>query len=72
MELALRKTYDALCEPKLLIVVGSCAISGGPYVGSPEANDGVIGLPPEAGLPPPDLFVPGCPPPSLDDPGRPA
>jgi Ni,Fe-hydrogenase III small subunit/formate hydrogenlyase subunit 6/NADH:ubiquinone oxidoreductase subunit I len=56
MELALRKTYDALCEPKIVIAVGSCAISGGLYAGRPEANDGVPGLLPV------DLFVPGCPP----------
>jgi Ni,Fe-hydrogenase III small subunit/ferredoxin len=56
MELALRKTYDAMCEPKIVIVAGSCAISGGPYAGHAEANDGVSGLLPV------DLFIPGCPP----------
>jgi Ni,Fe-hydrogenase III small subunit len=56
MELALRKTYDAMSEPKLVIAVGSCAISGGPYAGHAQANDGVSGLLPV------DLFVPGCPP----------
>jgi Ni,Fe-hydrogenase III small subunit/NAD-dependent dihydropyrimidine dehydrogenase PreA subunit len=56
MELALRKTYNAMCEPKLVIAVGACAISGGPYIGHAEANDGV-----SASLPV-DLFIPGCPP----------
>ncbi len=56
MELALRKTYDAVPEPKLVIAVGACAISGGPYIGHAEGNDGA------AKLLPVDLFVPGCPP----------
>lgn len=29
MEQALRKTYDAVPEPKVVIAVGACAISGG-------------------------------------------
>jgi Ni,Fe-hydrogenase III small subunit len=53
---ALQKTYDAVPEPKLVIAVGSCAIGGGPFRGSPEVLDGV----PESI--PVDLFVPGCPP----------
>jgi Ni,Fe-hydrogenase III small subunit len=56
MELALRKTYEAMPEPKIVIVSGSCAISGGPYAGHAEVNDGA------AGLVPVDLFIPGCPP----------
>lgn len=56
MELALRKTWEAVPEPRLVIAVGACAISGGPYAGHPEQMDGV------GGLIPVDLFVPGCPP----------
>jgi Ni,Fe-hydrogenase III small subunit len=56
MRLALEKTYAAIAEPKLVIAVGSCAISGGPFRGSPEVLDGV---PPEI---PVDLYIPGCPP----------
>ncbi len=56
MELALRKTWEAVPEPRLVIAVGACAISGGPFAGSPEARGGV------ASLLPVDLFVPGCPP----------
>jgi Ni,Fe-hydrogenase III small subunit/formate hydrogenlyase subunit 6/NADH:ubiquinone oxidoreductase subunit I len=56
MELALRKTYDAVPDPKIVIVAGSCAISGGPYAGRPETRDGATGLLPV------DLFIPGCPP----------
>jgi Ni,Fe-hydrogenase III small subunit/Pyruvate/2-oxoacid:ferredoxin oxidoreductase delta subunit len=56
MLLALRKTYDAVPEPKLVIAVGACAISGGPYVDHPEVANGVEGTLPV------DLYVPGCPP----------
>jgi len=56
MALALEKTYRAMPEPKIVIAVGSCAISGGPFRGSPEVLDGV-----PAGIPV-NLYVPGCPP----------
>jgi Ni,Fe-hydrogenase III small subunit len=56
MELALKKTYDATPAPRLVIAVGTCAISGGIFAGHPEVNNGV------ASLLPVDLFVPGCPP----------
>jgi len=56
MELALRKTYDAVPEPKIVIAVGACAISGGPFVGHPEVGNGATGFLPV------DLFIPGCPP----------
>jgi len=56
MRLALEKTYDAIPEPRLVIAVGACAISGGPFRGSPEVLDGV-----PSGIPV-DLFIPGCPP----------
>lgn len=56
MELALTKTYDAVPEPKVVIAVGACAISGGVFAGHPEVAGGV------ADMLPIDLFVPGCPP----------
>jgi Ni,Fe-hydrogenase III small subunit/ferredoxin len=56
MELALRKTYEALSEPRIVIAVGSCAVSGGPYVGRPET---LGGAPSMLSV---DLFIPGCPP----------
>ncbi|HVO32656.1 MAG TPA: 4Fe-4S dicluster domain-containing protein [Elusimicrobiota bacterium] len=56
MKLALEKTYQAVPPPKLVIAVGACAISGGPFRGHPEICDGVSPLLPV------DLFVPGCPP----------
>ena len=43
MRLALEKTYDAVPWPKLVIAVGACAISGGPYVDHPEVHNGVAG-----------------------------
>lgn len=56
MELALRKTWEAVPAPKIVIAVGACAISGGPYVDHPEQRNGA------GALVPVDLFVPGCPP----------
>ena len=56
MERALEKTWEAVASPKIVIAVGACAISGGPFAGSPESNDGA------ASTVPVDLFVPGCPP----------
>jgi len=31
MRLALEKTYQAVPDPKIVIAVGACAISGGPF-----------------------------------------
>lgn len=56
MELALRKTWEAVPAPKLVIALGACAIAGGPFVDSPEVLNGVTGVVPV------DLFIPGCPP----------
>jgi Ni,Fe-hydrogenase III small subunit/formate hydrogenlyase subunit 6/NADH:ubiquinone oxidoreductase subunit I len=56
MELALKKTWDAIPEPKIAIAVGTCAISGGPFAGHPQVNTGA------ASLVPIDLFIPGWPP----------
>lgn len=56
MASALRATYEAVPEPRLVIAVGACAIQGGPFRGSPAVSDGV-----PADLPV-DLYVPGCPP----------
>ncbi len=56
MRLALEKTYEAVPAPKLVIAVGACALSGGPFAGSPEVAGGV------GDILPVDLWVPGCPP----------
>ncbi len=57
MLLALRKTYDAVAEPKIVVVVGACAISGGIYRNHEETNNGADG-----NILPVDLYIPGCPP----------
>lgn len=56
MRPALRLAYDAIPVPKIVIAVGACAISGGPFAGNPDVYNGA-----ESVLPV-DLFVPGCPP----------
>jgi Ni,Fe-hydrogenase III small subunit/NAD-dependent dihydropyrimidine dehydrogenase PreA subunit len=56
MRLAVEKTWAAAPGPKLVIAVGACAISGGPYAGHPEVLDGA------GAVLPVDLYVPGCPP----------
>ena len=56
MELALRKTWEAVPPPKIVIAVGACAISGGPFADGAACHGGV---PTDV---PVDLFVPGCPP----------
>jgi len=56
MRRALELTYEAVPPPKLVIAVGACAISGGPFAGSPEVGTGV------GDVLPVDLWVPGCPP----------
>lgn len=56
MELAVKKTWDAIPNPKICIAVGGCAISGGPYADHPEQCGGA------ASIVPVDLFIPGCPP----------
>jgi Ni,Fe-hydrogenase III small subunit/NAD-dependent dihydropyrimidine dehydrogenase PreA subunit len=56
MRVAVEKTWAAVPEPKLVIAVGACAISGGPYAGHPEVLNGA------GALLPVDLYVPGCPP----------
>jgi Ni,Fe-hydrogenase III small subunit/NAD-dependent dihydropyrimidine dehydrogenase PreA subunit len=56
MKSALLEAYRATPSPRLVVALGACAVSGGPFAGSAEQNDGV---PPEL---PVDLYVPGCPP----------
>jgi Ni,Fe-hydrogenase III small subunit/NAD-dependent dihydropyrimidine dehydrogenase PreA subunit len=56
MKLALKKCYDAVPAPKIVIAVGACAIAGGPFIDHPEVNNGADSVVPV------DMYIPGCPP----------
>ena len=56
LELALRKTYDAMPAPRLVVAVGACGCSGGIF-GRNYATCGAV----DAVLPV-DVHIPGCPP----------
>jgi Ni,Fe-hydrogenase III small subunit/formate hydrogenlyase subunit 6/NADH:ubiquinone oxidoreductase subunit I len=56
MKLALEKTFQAVPPPRLVVAVGACAISGGPYRGLAATHNGV------GDMLPVDLWIPGCPP----------
>jgi Ni,Fe-hydrogenase III small subunit len=56
MELALKKTYIAISEPKLVVACGDCSIDGGVYKGSYAVANGVSNILPV------NFFIPGCPP----------
>ena len=52
----LKRLYDEMAEPKYVIAVGGCAISGGPFK---QSYHDVIGI--DEFLPV-DVYIPGCPP----------
>jgi len=55
---AVQTLYDQMPEPKWVIAMGNCAISGGPFV-----FEGQYGIVEGADkLFPVDVFIPGCPP----------
>ena len=56
MAVALRRTYDATPEPKLVVAVGECGCTGGIF-GESYASLGRV-----ANVIPVDVTVPGCPP----------
>ena len=56
MELALLKTHRAMAEPKVVVAVGACGISGGIFGENYASLGGVDKVIPV------DVYVPGCPP----------
>jgi Ni,Fe-hydrogenase III small subunit len=56
MEAALRRTYEATPDPKLVVALGDCGCSGGVF-GEHGASRGRV-----ANVIPVDVAVPGCPP----------
>ena len=56
MATALRRTYDATPDPKLVVAVGDCGCSGGVF-GESYASLGAVSR-----VMPVDVVVPGCPP----------
>jgi len=60
MEEALRRTYEATPEPRLVVALGDCGCTGGIF-GESYASCGRV-----ANVIPVDATVPGCPPPPID------
>jgi Ni,Fe-hydrogenase III small subunit/formate hydrogenlyase subunit 6/NADH:ubiquinone oxidoreductase subunit I len=56
MELALKKTYDATPDPRLVVAVGACGCSGGIFGVNYATRGGVDAVIPV------DVYIPGCPP----------
>jgi Ni,Fe-hydrogenase III small subunit len=56
MEVALRRTYDATPEPKIVVAIGDCGCTGGIF-GESYASCGRV-----SNVIPVDVAVPGCPP----------
>jgi Ni,Fe-hydrogenase III small subunit/ferredoxin len=52
----LRRAYDAMPEPRWVMAVGTCAVSGGIAGGGYACENGLEGILPV------DLYLPGCPP----------
>jgi len=56
MEIALKQTYEATPDPKLVVAVGACAIGGGVFGKSYASCGGADTVVPV------DAYIPGCPP----------
>src|SRR5512135_3890728 len=64
MEIALKRTYDATPEPKLVVAVGDCACDGGIFCpqGADGAGESYASCGKVANVIPVDVVVSGCPP----------
>jgi formate hydrogenlyase subunit 7 len=52
----LRATYEAMAEPRWVVAIGTCAVSGGIAEGGYACGHGLDGVLPV------DVYLPGCPP----------
>ena len=56
MASVLRRLYDQMADPKYVVAVGGCTISGGQFRGSYHVVEGIDKIIPV------DVYIPGCPP----------